>query len=187
MANVSRIRGFVPSKSLLGAPWQSLVRQYNADAAKAISISIGDAVTLDTDGNVIQAVSGGVILGVVVAIGSGQTQFTGADSSQGYFNADDLGQRSLPAATAGVVGVCPAEGVLYNVYDNSIDLDLKVGDTADIVVGAGNAVTGNSIMALTTNSNIDVKVVEYNTQPTNDRALVSAQYIVKFESTENSI
>ena len=40
MANTSRIRGFVPAKSLIGAPWQSLVRKYNADASKTNPIFI---------------------------------------------------------------------------------------------------------------------------------------------------
>lgn len=185
MANTSRIRGFVPSKSLIGAPWQSLVRPYEADAAKAQPIFIGDAVTLDVDGNVIQAASGGVILGVVVAIGSGNDQF---DAVNGYFNADNLGQRHLPAAEAGTVGVVPAEAALFNVYAASgVDLDANVGDQCTFAVGTGSTITGNSGMALNAVGAGDVKVVEYNTNPKNDRTLADAQFIVKFESTENSL
>lgn len=182
MANVSRIRGFVPSKSLIGAPWQSLVRQYSADASKSEPIFIGDAVTLDTDGNVIQAISGGVILGVVVGIGTEDTTF----GPNGYFNPDDLTQRSLPATTAGIVGVVPAEAATFNVFDNGVDLDLVQGDLADLVPGTGSALTGNSAMALVVASNNDVKVVEANTAPDNDPTLADAQYIVKFVSTEHS-
>lgn len=184
MANTSRIRGFVPSKSLIGAPWQSLVRQYDAIAGRTADIFIGDAVTLDTDGTVIQAVSGGVILGVVVATG---TQTTIFDGTTGYFNPNDLGKRFLATTDAGVVGVVPAEAALFNVFDNSVDLDLAVGDVADFVPGTGSTITGNSDMALKVSVNADVKVVEKNTNPDNDITLADAQYIVKFESTENSL
>lgn len=185
MANVSRIRGFVPAKSLIGAPWQSLVRQYNADASKTNPIFIGDAVTLDTDGNVIQAVSGGVILGVVVAVGETTTTF----GETGYFNPNDLGQRFLAAADAGIVGIVPAEAAMFNVFDNGVDLDLNQGAFADLIIPATTAtqlVTGNSIMALVAAVNNDVKVVERNTAPDNDDAELDAQYIVKFVSTEHT-
>ena len=184
MANTNRIRGFVPAKSLIGAPWQSLVRQYNADAGRAQAIFIGDAVTLDADGNVSQAASGDTILGVVVATGLESTTF---DTTVGYFNPDNLGKRHLAAAEAGIVGVVPAEGVLFNVFDNSIYLDLAIGAVADLIPGAGNTVTGFSTMALVANVNSDVKVVEHNTQPNNDRSELSAQYMVKFVTTENSL
>lgn len=185
MANVSRIRGFVPSKSLIGAPWQSLVRQYNATAGRTSDLFIGDAVTLEADGNVDQAISGGVILGVIVAIGSGQTQFDTATG--GYFNANDLGKRHLLAAEAGFVGVVPAEAALFSVYDNGVDLNLDRGDLADLIPGTGSTVTGNSAMALVVASNNDVKVVEYITKPNNDRAELDAEYIVKFQDTTNTL
>ena len=182
MANVSRIRGFVPSKSLIGAPWQSMVRQYSKAAASTNPIFIGDAVTLDTDGTVIQAISGGTILGVVVAVGTQDTTF----GPNGYFNPNDLGQRSLSTADSGIVGVVPAEAATFNVFDNGVDLDLVQGDLADFAPGTGSALTGNSDMALVVASNNDVKVVEANTSPNNDPTLLDAQYIVKFVTTEHS-
>ena len=184
MANTSRIRGFVPAKSLIGAPWQSLVRQYNADAGRAQAIFVGDAVTLDADGNISQAATGDTILGVAIATGLETTTF---DTASGYFNPDNLGKRHLAATEVGIVGVVPAEGVLFNVYDNGTALSLEVGETADLIPGTGDVVTGNSAMALVTNSNADVKVVEHNTQPNNDRTALSAQYMVKFVTTENSL
>ncbi len=184
MANVSRIRGFVPSKSLIGAPWSSLVRQYPCVTPTG-GVFIGDAVTLDTDGTVIPAVSGGVVLGVVVAIGETTVTFGGT----GYFNPNDLGQRFLGATETGVVGVVPAEAATFNVFAATAAgaLDLALGDTADILPGAGGStITGNSSYSITTSSNADVKVVEQNTAPDNDSAIVDAQYIVKFVSTEHT-
>lgn len=185
MANTSRIRGFQPAKSLTGAPWQSLVRQYDADDARANAIFIGDAVVLDADGNVSQAATGGTFLGVVVAVGKDTTTF----GVTGYFNPDDLGQRYLPANQSGVVGVVPAEAALFNVFSTlAADLDLNVGDTADIVPGTGSVITGNSNMTINLPStNSDVKVVEQNTAPDNDPTLADAQFIVKFQTTENSL
>ena len=183
MANTSRVRGFVPAKSLIGAPWQSLVRKYAADASKSAAIFIGDPVTLDTDGNVIAAVSGGVVLGVVVAVGEDATTF----GETGYFNPNDLGKRFLAAADAGVVGVVPAEAALFNVFDDGGDLDLNLGDSRDFLVAAGSTLTGNSAYTIdSTTTNNDLKVVEKNTSPDNDDSLADAQYIVKFTSTEHS-
>lgn len=183
MANTSRISGFKPAKSLVGGDWTSLVRQYNADAAKANGIFIGDPVTLDTDGNVIRSATNDTILGVVIAVGEDVSNFGPA----GYFNANDLGKRYLASAEAGVVGVVPAEMSLFEVYDDGTDLDLAQGDTADIAPAAGSTTTGNSGYSITTATNNDVKVVEQVTAPDNDPSLADARYLVKFTKTEHAL
>jgi hypothetical protein len=184
MANVSRIRGFVPAKSLIGAPWQSLVRQYEVNGTQTTAIFIGDAVTLQADGSIAQAATSDTILGVVVGLGSQGDMF---DQAGGYFNANDLGKRHLTSTDTGIAGILPAEGALFEVFDNGVDLDLAVGALADIDAGTGSTITGNSDMALVANVNGDVKVVEHNTSPKNDRTLQDAQYIVKFQTTTNTL
>ena len=186
MANVSRISGFKPVKSLAGGAWTALIRQYDADAAKSAAIFIGDPVTLAADGNVEAAASGDTILGVVVAVGLENTLF---ENSSGYFDPDNLGKRYLAAAEAGVVGVVPAEMSIFEVYsDSGDDLDLNLGDSRDFKVGAGSTTTGNSAYTIdSTTTNNDVKVVEQVTRPDNDPTLADAAYIVKFNTTENAL
>ena len=87
MANTDRPNGFRPAKSLIGASWNALVRQYDADAAKTNAIGVGDPVTLAADGNVELAVSGNTILGVAVGFGNDATQTFGEGS---YFDPRDL-------------------------------------------------------------------------------------------------
>lgn len=184
MANTTRIRGFVPAKSLLGAPWQSLIRQYPADGGRSAGIFIGDPITLDDDGNVSAATNTQSIVGVAVAIGKDTTTF----GETGYFNPDDLGQRSLAAGDAGVIGVVPAEGVLYNVFV-TLDaiIDLNVGDERDFTVNTGSTTTGNSAYVLaSTTVATSCKVVEKITKPTNDTTIANGEYMIMFTTTENA-
>lgn len=185
MANVSRISGFKPVKSLVGGSWTSLMRKYQADAAKTNPIYIGDVVTLAADGNVEVAVTNDTVLGVVVALGEDTTTF----GETGYFNANDLGKRFLAAGEAGAVAVVPAELSLFEAYTAAAtNLNLSVGDSADIDgENAGSTVTGNSGMHLVASVNADVKVVEQVTAPDNDPTAADARYIVKFNKTENAL
>ena len=182
MANVDRPNGFRPAKSLLDSGWVGLVRQYDTDAAKAAGIGIGDAVILAADGNVEIAATNGTILGVAVGFGVTGTTF----GATGYFDPDNLGKQHINAAEAGVVAVVPAEGVLFEVQ-TAVDLDLNVGDPADILATAFNTTTGRSAQEITTSTNADVKVVEHVTTPDNDLTLVNARHLVKFNDTENTI
>lgn len=192
MANVNRPRGFRPVKSLIGAPWTAMVREYQAAPRPTDSannhgdIYIGDPVALDDNGQVVVANSGDTVLGVAVAVGKDVTSF----GDTGYFNSDDLSQRYLAYTDSGVVGVVPAEACLFEVQ-SSVDLDLKINDTADMTVAAGAAhgsrITGNSSAELTASDNGDVRVVEVVRSPDNDLTLANASYIVKFETTTNSL
>jgi hypothetical protein len=181
MANVDRPNGFKPVKSLIGAPWSALVRNYPVAASQTTGIFIGDVVKL-TAGNVEQAASGDTILGVVVATGKDSTEHGEA----GYFNADQLEQRHIPADTAGIAGVVPAEACTFEAQ-TAADLDLVQGSAADILVGTGDTITGNSATELTTSINGDCKVVEHNRAPDNDITLTNARHIVQFTTTEHTL
>lgn len=183
MANVDRPNGFRPAKSLVGAAWNALVREYDADAAKASAIGIGDPVTLAADGNVELAATGNTILGVAVGFGINSSQVHG---EVGYFDPDNLGKQYMTAGEAGKVAVVPAEAVLFEVQSDS-DLDLARGDTADFTAATVNTTTGRSAKEITTATNNDVKVVEFVTTPDNDLTLANARYLVKFETTENTL
>lgn len=195
MANVDRPNGFRVAKSLIGAPWTSLIRFYEAADRSADStnnhgdIYIGDPVALSS-GKVVVADSGDTILGVAVAVGKDGSFVT--DSPTGYYNPDDLTQQyaSLADTTGVVVGVIPAEAAIFEVQSAS-DLDLALGDQADITNTAatahGSRTTSRSSCELTTATNNDVRVVEFVTTPDNDTTLANARYLVKFNTTTNTL
>ena len=182
MANKDRPNGFRFAKSLTGAPVSAMIRLYNVDSSNSTAVFLGDAVTLEADGNVAPAASGNTILGVVVGVGVDNVDH----GETGYYNPANLEQRHLPGSTAGIVGVIPAEGNLFEVQ-TATALDLAQGDPADLSAGAGSTTTGVSAHEITTASNNDVKVVEQVTTPDNDTSLVNARYIVMFPSVEHAI
>tara|TARA_R110000772_G_scaffold268703_1_gene397733 strand:- start:3990 stop:4547 length:558 start_codon:yes stop_codon:yes gene_type:complete len=184
MANESRISGFKPVKSLAGGDWTALIRKYNKDAA-ASALYIGDVVSLDVDGNVTAAVSGGVVLGVVVALGADSGTTFG---ETGYFNPNDLGKRFLAATDTGVVGVVPASLSLFEAYSELGQvLSLIQGAPLDFLPAAGSTVTGNSAFSLDVPVNADCRVVEVVTSPDNDPTLANARSIIQFVSTANPL
>lgn len=192
MANVDRPMGFRPVKSLIGAPWTALVREYTAGDRSADTtnnhgdIYIGDPVALNASGQVIVANSGDTVLGVAVATGKAVNSF----GETGYFNSDDLTKRYLAYNEDGIVGVVPAEACLFQIQ-SATDLDLVMGDEADMNSAAatahGNRVTGNSSVELVADTNSDVRVVEVVRSPDNDLTLVNAGYIVQFVTTTNTL
>lgn len=185
MANTARVRGFRPVEGYSTGTWTALVRQYPKTAGgTSTNIFIGDVVSLDTtaaDGSVLASATGDTdMVGVVVAVGL-ETTFNG---QTGYFDPDNLSKRHLLAADAGIIGVVPLDGTLFEAFDDGADLDLELGELCDIKPGAGGSTTtGNSSFTLDANTNGNCIVVEQVTAPDNDRTLQDARYIVKFTST----
>lgn len=187
MANADKPNGFRPAKSLLGTDWNALVRSYEvADRSSDTTnrhgdIYIGDPVRI-VGGKVQVANFGEKVDGVCVATGSDTSKVTSGDP--GYFNPSSLERRHAPLeGSKYVIGVCPAEGVLFEVQSDS-DLDLVIGSKADTTVAAdtahGSTRTGQSSAEITTASWGSVEVVEYVKSPDNDRSLTNARYLVKF-------
>ena len=194
MANVDRANGFRPVKSLLGAPWTSLVRTYPASdtgrpAGDAGTLYIGSVVKLDAGGNVIPADTTDAVLGVVVATGTNNSVTAlNTDNNHRYFNPDNLSKRCLEPTEAGYVGVVPAEGCLFSVQSSGTD-HVQGSDCA-FGVNTGNVTTGNSAVVVSTAGTpaaADVVVVEHDTRPDNDASEANARYIVKFVRHVNSI
>jgi hypothetical protein len=169
----------------------ALIRKYTAGDRSSDTtnnhgdIYLGDPVKLSS-GLVLPANSGDTILGVVVGVGEDSVDM----GKQGPFNADNLEKRYLGHADSGEVWVVPAEGVLFEVQSAS-DLDLVVGDQADITTDAteahGSRTTGISSVELTTDSNSDVEVVEIPDRPDNDPTLANARYYVQFVTTQHAL
>ena len=189
MANVDRANGFRPSKSLLGAPWTSLVRSYPAAAtgrtqAEAGNIYIGSVVKLDANGDIVPAVTTGAVLGVVVACGTKNSDTAlNTDNNHRYFDPDNLSKRYIKYDEDGYVGVVPAEGCLFSVQ--SSETGKVQGSTGAFGANTGSTTTGNSAVVI--GAGADVTVVEFDTSPANDMASANARYIVKFNIHANAI
>ncbi len=195
MANVDRANGFRPVKSLIGAPWTSLVRSYPAVSGRTPStvgdIYIGSVVSL-SGGNVAPAASGGAVLGVVVAVGTKNSETAlNTDNNHRYFDPDNLSKRYLAYDEDGYVGVVPAEACLFEAQAGATTLDGAVqGQAADFIANEGSRTTGNSTVTLTgTATNSDVTIVEHVTTPNNDVSDAGglARFIVKFNKHANPI
>jgi len=191
MANVDRPNGFRPVKSLVGAPWTGLVREYDAGDRSADTTNnhgdlyIGDPVKLSS-GAVLPANSGDTILGVVVGVGKTTNSF----GVTRFFDPDNLGKRYLAYDESGVVAVVPAEGVLFEAQ-TATDLDLVAGSQADFSTDAteahGDRTSGQSSAEIVTASNNDLEVVEDNTAPDNDTTLANARHYVQFLTTQHTL
>ena len=192
MANVDRANGFRPSKSLVGAPWTSLVRSYPAAAGRTATnnsgdIYIGDVVTL-TGGNAVAMDTAGSALGVVVAVGTkASVTALNTDNVKRYYDPDNLSKRYLAHDEDGYVGVVPAEACLFSVQTGEVDY--VQGDGGGLAITTtgerGSRTTGNSKQSLT--SGADVTIVELEDRPDNDITAVNSRCIVKFNKHVNNI
>lgn len=182
MANPDRPNGFLPAKSMLGAPWTALVRRYGI--TDGTDLFRGDAVKLASNLAAI-ATSGAEVLGVVVGFGRDIPSSMG--EAKPMFNAQNLENAyyddSESTDTEWYAWVCPAEGVLFEVQ-TALDLDLDVGDSADLSLTTGSLTTGTSKHEITTSSNVDVIVVENIERVDNDITLINARHLVMFANTE---
>ena len=184
MANVDRANGFRPVKSLIGAPWTSLVRAYPVSdtgraAGDAGTIYIGSVVNLDSNGDIKPAATTEAVLGVVVAVGSDSSETAlNTDNTMRYFNPDNLSKRHLLPTEGGYAGVVPADDCLFSVQ--SSDTGKAIGSTGAFGTNSGNTTSGNSTVVI--GAGADVTVVEQDARPDNDTTAANARYIVKFNT-----
>ena len=158
MANISKIRGFIPVKHVNGSPYNGQCNIYAVAAADGTALFVGDPVKLASDANaqgiqhVTKATAGAAVLGVVVGIINPKLDPVAGNMSGGSIALDTPQYR--PASTAGYVLVCDAPDVVYEVeamtgsnaaYSFAV---ADVGLNADAGVVAGSTVTGTSAAAL---------------------------------------
>lgn len=188
MANVDRANGFRPSKSLVGAPWTSLVRSYPAldtgrTQTEAGNIYIGSVVNLTSSGDVKPAATTEAVLGVVVAVGTKNSETAlNTDNVKKYFDPDNLSKRYLKFDEAGYVGVVPADVCLFSVQ--SSEADKTQGSTGAFGANTGSVTTGNSAVVIGAGN--DVTVIEQEERPDNDTSAVNGRYIVKFNNISHT-
>lgn len=121
--------------TLSGAPVTGAQRKMPVDSANGTAIFVGDAVTLEDDGNMAPAAAGGLIYGFCTAVVVDRA--VAATEHPGY----------LPASTAGNILVLPANNAIISIKEDAVGGYMvagNVGSVGDIVATAGSTVTGRS-------------------------------------------
>lgn len=150
MANVNRVNGFQPAKTLTGAPWNGQATRYVIAAADTTAVFVGDLVTLDgTTGTgdylgirgVSQAAAGEPLVGAVV----------GFDVDPGDLDVPQY----RAASTQRGVWVVDDPSVLFVAQEDGDTDPLEMADVGlnvNFIVGAGSTVTGASGMQIDSSS-----------------------------------
>jgi hypothetical protein len=184
MANVDRPNGFIPVKTISGAPVTSMLRAIGV--ADSADIFVGDPINLESGLAAPGASNDTGFLGVAVAFGKFDKD---GKVPLGPFNPDNLTKRfyddSESTHTEWYCLYAPADDVIFEVQ-TATALSLVVGDTADLSYTAGSTTTGVSACEITTSSNADVAVVEVPNKPDNDPTLVWGRYWVMFVRAEQA-
>lgn len=171
MANISRLSGFRPIKNIMGDEYSGAVIKMWIPAADGTATFVGDLVKLtgtsDTDGNpsVAQAAAGNTPVGVIVWM-----EPNPADLTQNYRPAS----QSITNQNAGRWVYVAADPDLVCEIQGSGTFALgDVAQNANVVVGVGSTITGQSAMALddttkATTSTLVFQIIGVVQRPDND-------------------
>ena len=186
MANVDRPNGFKPVGTLSGRPLEGTVRAIGV--ADGADIYVGDALNLESGLGAVGATNDTAFLGV--AVGFGKFEKDGATPTGPFdpLNLDSSGtwyDDSASTHTDWCVFYVPADDVVFEVQ-TAVALTKVVGDTADLSVTAGSALTGQSAHEITTASNADFNIVGKVLRPDNEETLVNGRYLVMFTRAEQA-
>jgi hypothetical protein len=150
MANVNRVNGFQPVKTITGAPWNGQSTKYVVAAADTTALFVGDLVKLaGTTGT-------GDYLGI-----RGVTQAAAGDACVGVVVGFDVNVNSLDtpqyrtASTQRGVMVVDDPNVLFVAQEDGDTDPLEMADAGlnvNFIVAAGSTVTGASGMQIDSNT-----------------------------------
>jgi len=177
MANVDRPNGLRPIRYIGGAPYTGAVNQYCFLAATGATAFVGDLVTLT-------GTAGGAGLQINGIDCEGMPEIKQSTANTGPHvgvivgflpNQADLSVRHRVASTARIALVADDPNLLFEIQEVSGGTALAataVGLNANVVVGSGSTVTGNSGMELNnateaTTLDLDCKIVGLRKRPDN--------------------
>lgn len=163
MANVNRVNGFQPAKTITGAPWNGQATKYVVAAADTTALFVGDLVKLSG------ATGTGDYLGI-----RGVTQAAASDAVVGVVVGFDIVPDSLntpqyrAASTQRGVMVVDDPNVLFVAQEDGVTTPIAMADVGlnvNFVVAAGSTVTGASGMQIdsnttTTTATMTLKLIE---------------------------
>lgn len=136
MANVSRVNGFKPAKTGLGAAWNGQLTKYFVAATNATAIFVGDLVSLDgtSDVNGIRGLTktaiGGASVGALV-----QVEYNMVNLNTPQYR---------PASTAMYVYVADDPNTIYECQASGTVAATTVGMNANHADAGGSVSTGQS-------------------------------------------
>jgi len=138
MANVDAAFGFVPVRHMSG--YAPRANKYTIGTGYATGIFNGDMVVLAADGEIEQAAATDTNnLGVFAGV-----SYTASDGSYVY-------SENWVASTAGtdiIAYVYDDPYIVYKVQSAGTPAQTNIGNCADIVVGTGSTITGQSAMEI---------------------------------------
>lgn len=151
MANVSKIRGFVPVASVSGSSWQGMVRMFAIGSGNATALFRGDAVKLvAADGGGTQGIASYGSIEPAAAVDTILGVFLGPFVNRAIAQTEAPGY--IPAATAAFGLVCVGQDVIYEVQDDAAAAFTAsdIGKVGNHVATAGSVTTGVSQHTLNT-------------------------------------
>ena len=155
MANVSRVRGFMPVQKLGGAPYTGSVQEFIIIGAnEATAVFIGDVVEYGVAGGAAGLqISGRDVEGIASVVHSNNT--TAGDGLAGvvvgFIQDEALPKKYNPVSTNRIVLVETARDVVYEVQEDGVGNNIaaaEIGANIAMVSGAGSTVTGASAYAI---------------------------------------
>lgn len=164
MANISKVRGFIPVKHLNGSPYNGQANVYATSASDSTALFVGDTVKILTDANAqgIQYVTahtagtttvGEACMGVVVGVINTKLDPVTGKMTNGSIALDTPQYR--PASTAQYVLVADSSDIVFEVETGNSTVTTgsnfavaSVGLNANVIAGAGSTVTGTSAYQL---------------------------------------
>jgi hypothetical protein len=190
--NVDNPNGFIPVGTISGSPWSGYVRAYHV-AANAANIFMGDAVKLETAGDVDVATAGDSLLGVCVGA---LNQFPAKTNGK----MDNFLSNSSPtlapsySSGIGIILVCVGVDVLYRVQEDGDTTPLTlaaIGANVDIIATAGSTASGRSNHEIDSDSlttlTMQMRIVDFYDAPNNELASVddvdTADWLVKINES----
>ena len=201
MANISKIRGFLPVKHVNGSPYNGQSNIYYVPSSDGTALFVGDPVKLLADGNaqgigqVIKATAGAAVLGVIVGIINTKMDPVGGTMSGGSIALDTPVYR--PASTGQYVLVADSPDVVYEVEavtGSNASYSFAVADiglNADLATVAGSTVTGTSAAALNmatalSTATLQWKILGTVQRPDNEPTGANTKVLVKINNAQMS-
>lgn len=187
MANVSRVNGFNPVKSLNGAGEVGQINLYFIPSGNAVATFVGDLVKADATGDTVAA--GGQALGVQSVV-----QAAAGDATLGVIvgfvvNPLNLNTPQFRTASTGrYVLVADNPNQIFEVQTSNGTLTVAdVGLNANFAVAAGSTTTGASGMTLDVatilgTATLPLKIMGFTQRPDNDNTATASKVLVKINN-----
>lgn len=197
MANADASYGFTPIGTRNGSPWSGYIRMYEADT-DASDIFIGDAVVLESDGqiDVAGAGAGNELLGICVGTPNHMPTYTNGKQDN-FLSSNSPTLVPSYSSAKGMIAVCIGNEVLYKVQEDGDTTALTFGDiganVALIGTNSGSVTTGRSGMELDSSTAATTtdqfRIVGFYDTPANELASVNTalpwgQWIVSINENQ---